>query len=70
MLCASYSFLARHERAKRVDGGASGTSFKLFEPQNSDLFIKAERLRGLTNSLFSVISILKNPPENPWQFVM
>jgi len=42
----------------------------LFEAEKTDLTITAERLRELTSSLFAVISILKNPPENPWQLVM
>jgi len=51
-------------------GGAFLINFKLSDRKNADLIITAERLRELTNSLFAVISILKNPPENPWQLVM
>jgi hypothetical protein len=37
--------------------------------KNMDLLIVAERLRELTDSLFSTISILKNPPENAGKYV-
>jgi hypothetical protein len=52
------------------NGGAFLINFKLFEAEKTDLTIAAERLRELTNSLFGVISILKNPPENQWKLVL